>query len=101
MFALFLLVVYLGARMNTAYHPHLRFKKYVVIKNRTAARLLIDQSDLVNSRIKNAAANRNKLLCAGIVFYVLFLLLIVFSAVLFLMPEIPAERFTYDSNLCY
>ncbi len=52
MFPLFLLIVFVMARANSTYHPHLPFKRYVVIKNKTMSTLLIGQSDPINGRIK-------------------------------------------------
>jgi len=83
--------------MNSAYHPHLLLKKYCIIKNKTLAKILIAQSDPVNVRAKNAKTNRNKLLWAGTVFYILVFVLAVFSISMRLIPDIPVERFTYGS----
>lgn len=101
MFPFLLFIIFIGARMNTTYHPHLLFKKYVIIKNQTLAKLLIGQSDPVNSRAKNAKSNRNKLSYAGIVFYISFLFLVILSIVMFLIPDIPVESFTFDSKTMF
>lgn len=96
-----LLLVFLMARANSTYHPHLLFKRYVIIKNEIVSKLLIDQSDPVNSRAKNAKANRNKLTYCGIVFYGLFLVLCCFSFIMTLLPEFPCESFVYESRLIF
>ena len=101
MFPSFLLVVFLMARTNSTYHPHLLFNRYIVIKNKTVSKLLIGQSDLVNYHSKNAKANRNKLTYSGIVFYGLFLLLCCFSVTMALLPDFPCEGFVYDSRYMF
>lgn len=98
MFPLFLLIVFIMARANSTYHPHLLFKRYVIIKNKTVSKLLIGQADPVNSRAKNAKANRNKLTYCGILFYGLFLLLCIFSVVMTFLPDLPCESFVFDSR---
>ncbi len=98
MFPLFLLIVFIMARTNSTYHPHLHFKRNIIIKNKTIASLLIGQSDPVNSRTNNAKANRNKLTYAGIFFYGLFLLLCCFSLLMAILPDFPCESFVFDSG---
>jgi len=98
MFPLFLLMVFIMARANSTFHPHLLFKRYVIIKNKTVSRLLIGQSDPVNGRTKNAKANRNKLTYSGIIFHSLFLLLVCFSVIMALLPDFPCEGFVYESK---
>lgn len=78
MFPLLLLLVYIMARANSTYHPHLRFKRYVILRNKTVSKLLIGQSDPVNSRTENAKANRNKLTYSGMFFMGCFFYYVVF-----------------------
>lgn len=101
MFPLLLLLVYIMARANSTYHPHLRFKRYVILRNKTASKLLIGQSDPVNSRTKNAKANRNKLTYSGMFFYGLFLLLCCFSVIMAMLPDFPCESFVYASRYMF
>lgn len=101
MFPLFLIIVFIMARTNSTYHPHLLFKRYVIIKNKTVCKLLIGQSDPVNSRTKNAKTNKNKLTYCGIIFYGLFLLLCGFSVVMTLLPDFPCESFVFDSRYMF
>jgi hypothetical protein len=98
-FLYILLLLLLGTRANSTYHPHLLFKRYVIIKNEIVSKLLIDQSDPVNSRAKNAKANRNKLTYCGIIFYGLFLVLCCFSFIMTLLPEVPCESSAYGNTL--
>ncbi len=101
MFPLFLIAVFLLARANSTYHPHLLVKQYVIIKNKTISMLLIGQSDPVKTRVKNAKANRNKITYSGIIFYVLFLLMSCFSVIMDYLPDIPCESFVFDSKNIY
>ena len=101
LFPLFLIIVFIMARTNSTYHPHLLFKRYVIIKNKIVSKLLIGQSDPVNSRTKNAKTNRNKLTYCGIIFYGLFLLLCGFSVVMTLLPDFPCESFAFDSRYMF
>jgi len=101
MFPMFLFIVFIMARTNSTYHPHLLFKRYVIIKNKTVSKLLIGQSDPVNSHAKNAKANRNKLTYWGIIFYSLFLLLVCFSVIMALLPDLPCDSFIFDSRALF
>ena len=101
MFPLFLLIVFFMARANSTYHPHLLFKGYIRIKNKTVSKFLIGQSDPVNSRTKNAKTNRNKLTFSGIVFYGLFLVLCCFSIIMTILPDFPCESFVYESRYMF
>lgn len=98
MFPLFLIIVFIMARVNSTYHPHLLFKRYVIIKNKTVSALLIGQSDPANGNTKNAKPNRNKLTYSGIIFYGLFLLLCIFSVAMAILPDFPCESFVFDSR---
>lgn len=100
MFPLLLLLLPIMARTNATYHPHLIFKKHITVKNNVLAKILIDQADPVG-RSKNAKANRNKLTYAGIVFYILHLILLCFSVVMMLVPDIPCQHFIYDSKAIF
>lgn len=98
MFPLELVVLFILSRANCTYHPHLRFKKYMVLRNPALARILISQQDPVSSSAKIPKANRNKILCAGIVFYGLLAALVVLYVVLMCVPEIPCPPFLYASK---
>lgn len=98
MFPLLLVFVLVMARANSTYHPHLLFKRYIIIKNETIRKLLIGQHDLVNSRAKNTKSNRNKLTYSGIVFYVLFLVIFCFSLIMTFLPDFPCESFVVKTK---
>ena len=61
MYPISLLLVLLFTRINAIYHVQLLCRKYVVIRRKKLARLLIGQSDPVTPKVKNVKANRNKL----------------------------------------
>jgi len=90
MYPISLLLALLFARTNASYHPHLVFKKYAIIRDQKLARILIDQSDPVTPKVKNAKANRNKLTYAGMVFYGLFAVLLIICVTFWMLPDIPA-----------
>jgi hypothetical protein len=92
MYPVSLLFALFFVRINATYHPHLIFKKYIIVRNQKLARALIGQSDPVTPKTKNAKANRNKLSYAGIVFYGLFAVLLLMCVVFALLPDIPASN---------
>lgn len=96
MFPWLLFLVLIMTRSNSTYHPHLLFKRYVIIKNKAVSKLLIGQSNPIRSYARNAKANRNKLTYAGIVFYLLALLLICFWVIMALLPDFPCESFVFE-----
>ncbi len=95
------LLVLAGARINTAYHPSLIFKRYIKLKSQAAARVFISKYDPLRKTAKNAKANQNKLLYLGLIFYCVFAALIIFSAVMLLLPDLPSERFTIDTRYIF
>ncbi len=101
MFPLILLLLFLSARINSAYHPKLIFKKYINLKNQKLAKLLIDPASPF-SKANNAKANRNKMTIVGILCYSLLALLMIFTAtMLWLIPEIQTDSFELDSRFIY
>ena len=101
-YPLFSLITLLYANMNTAYHPHLQFKKYIKIKNPKLAKLLINKLDplcIGPGRRKNRKANQNKLLVAGLIFYIISLIIFVLSIILiYVIPEIPIPPTEFETN---
>lgn len=101
----FSLITLFGACLNTAYHPHLTFKKYIKIKNRTLAKLLIDKSDplyIGTSRFgrENKKSNQDKLLMAGLIFYIISLIIVIFSIILtYIIPEIPIPSTEFETDI--
>lgn len=90
----FLLLFLVFLRLNTAYHPRLMMKKHVVVQNPVLSRLLIADFNPEDSEKDVDPENQNKLLWLGLVFYILWIALLIFSLVmLFLVPTVPIEAF--------
>lgn len=104
-YPLFSLITVLGANINTSYHPHLKFKKYIKIKNPKLATILINKWDplYIGKRRggqENRKANQNKLLLSGLIFYILSLITLISSIILiYVIPEIPMSLTNYETNI--
>ena len=87
------------ARINSAYHPNLLIKKYIVLKSPKTQKILISQSNPLDIKIDNRKEYRNKLTVLGFVCYILWFCLVVFS-ILFLIcgPQTAIEPFEYDDG---
>ena len=72
------------ARLNSAYHHDMLFKRHISIKNNQWQKLFIWQSDPFGERKDNKKAYQNKMTLLGVVFYIGWFLTLVFS-VIFLM----------------
>ena len=97
MYPVSLLFALFFVRINATYHPHLIFKKYIIVRNQKLARALIGQSDPIMPKTKNAKANRNKLTYAGIAFYGMFAVLAVLCVVFALLPDMPANSHPFPA----
>ena len=75
----FFLILFTGY-LNSPYHPHLIYKKYIRIKNKFLQKILIDDY-LSNVRRKNNKGNLNKLSVIGLVYYILAFLWLLFYLV--------------------
>ena len=97
-FLFFLLTGLVLARLNTAYHPDLILKRHIEIKNEKIARLLICGNNPADAKVENAEENRNKILYLGIAFYLLWIAVVVCSAILlFFVPKIEiASQLVFD-----
>ena len=101
MYPFYLLFVLLFIRLNTSYHPQLLFRKYRIIRSPWLGKLLISQQKPGHHQRINDAANRNKLLIAGMVFYGLFLALLLLWATLALLPDVPVTPFELHTKTLY
>jgi len=90
---------WLFARINSAYHPDLLVKKYIVLKSKKAQLFFISQSNPLEMEIDNRKEYRNKLTVLGLTFYVLWLCLLVFS-ILFLIfgPQTEMKPIEFDDG---
>jgi len=75
----FVLILYIG-RLNSSYHPHLLYRKYIRINNDILKKILIDKSLPCGSSIyrKNNKNNLNKLSIIGLIYYIVAFLWFVF-----------------------
>ncbi len=62
------LLAVLFSRFNTMYHPELIFKRYITVKNKKLANLLIENINPDLSKNKNDKAYTDRLLVPGVVF---------------------------------
>lgn len=87
-----LVLALFAARLNSAYHPDLIFKKHLVIRRAALAKFFISSSNPCSYRMRNRKEYRNKLLVSGVVFYSLWVCVLFFS-VFFLRfgPTEPIE----------
>ncbi len=80
------------ARLNSAYHHEMLFKRHINIKNPRWQKLLIWQSDPRGGHNNNKKAYRGKMTILGISFYTAWLLVLIFSvAFLIFGPATPIE----------
>lgn len=101
-FPVTILLALIFANLNTSYHSHLKFKKYIKVKNPIIAKILINQSNPLYTQRKNIKSNQNKLLFGGLIFYVLCLIMIIFSIILiYIFPRIPIPLYEFDVDSIY
>jgi len=100
-FPILILLVIFGARINSTYDSTLVVKKYFTINNTFLSKLIIGQSK-VNSTAKNLKINRNKITLVGLIFYLLIIILLIFTCImLFVCPPIESYPFVIDSRFLY
>ena len=100
-YPLMLIPLFFLARALSVYHPHLLWKKYMVIRKTAVAKIFISQSDPVNPNAKNTTENRNKMTYLGLVFYILLLLWAGFTVFMQCIAPISCEPFIWDSRILY
>lgn len=66
-----MLVDLMCARMNSAYHPDLLFKRYIRVKSTKLQKAMILQTNPCDQKSVNRKQYRNKFLISGIVSYLL------------------------------
>ena len=95
------LVILLSARGTTAYDPNQLVKGFLVIRNSTAAKILIDQSDPLVGKSKNIKANRNKLSLLGLGAYILSAVTMLIHGILLLMEPLGDASYMIDTRLIH
>ena len=77
----FFLILFAG-HLNSVYHPHLIYKKYIRIKNKFLQKILIDDMISLTGGIrKNNKGNLNKLSLIGLFYYIIAFLWLIFYLV--------------------
>ena len=95
------LVILLSARGTTAYDPNQLVKGFLVIRNSTAARILIDQNDPLAGKSKNKKTNRNKLSLLGLGAYILSAVTVLIHGVLLLLEPLGDASYVIDTRLIH
>lgn len=75
------------------YNPDKPHMKYITIKNKTLARLLISKGNSKKQHIKND--DKCKLSVISLLFYIIQVVLLIVSIVLQIIPQIPCEPFAF------
>lgn len=77
----FFSILFIG-HLNSSYHPHLIYKKYIRIKNKFLQKILIDDMlSLTGGVRKNNKGNLNKLSLIGLFYYIIAFLWLLFYLV--------------------
>ncbi len=98
----FIFASLLITRLNTPYHPNLLLKKYIIIKNPKIQLLTISKINPEDFNTNIPKKNQNKLLYLGMIFYILWALVFIFTLIMWLVvPDIPTEPFLFDDYLGY
>lgn len=100
MFPLLLLFAFFMARLSTNYDSRISKGRYVVIRNRVLAKLLIEKENFMYKKY-TLKKDQNKMSVTGLVFYVCNALILVLTAVLAIVPPIPCELFEIDATKFY
>lgn len=95
------LVILLIARGTTAYDPNQLVKGYLIIRNSTAARILIDQNDPLRGKGRNRKENRNKLSFLGLGAYILCAVTVLSAVILLLMEPLGDASYAIDTKLVH
>ena len=89
------------ARGTTAYDSNQLVKGFLVIRNSTAAKILIDQNDPLVSKSKNKKVNRNKLSLLGLGTYILSAITMLIHGILLLMEPLGDASYIIDTKLIH
>lgn len=96
-----LLIVLLFARMSSSYDSRISKGKYVIINNKTLAKLLIANEHFLYKGKRTLKKDRNKLSVVGLIFYLCVVFIVVLTFILLLLPQIPCVPFELDSTKMY
>ncbi len=86
------------ARLASTYDSRIHKGKYIVIRNKTIARLFIEKCiDLGRGR-QTLKKDRNKMSLFGLIIYSGILFVILLSVILLIVPKVSCEPFLVDSE---
>lgn len=86
------------ARCASTYDSRIHKGKYVVIRNKTIAKYLIEKHIDFGKGRQTLKKDRYKMSVFGLVIYLGVLFLILLSIILLLVPKVPCEPFLVDSE---
>ena len=89
------------ARICTTYDSRSSRGKYITIKNKTLAKLLIEKEHFLDKGKCTLQKDRNKMSIIGLIFYLCNLFIIILTLILLLLPQIPCEPFEFDASKMY
>ena len=89
------------ARICTTYDSRSSRGKYITIKNKTLAKLLIEKEHFLDKGKCTLQKDRNKMSIIGLIFYLCNLFIIILTLILLLLPKIPCEPFEIDATKMY
>ncbi len=93
-----LFVTLVFARSASTYDSRIHKGKYVVIRNKTIARLLIEKCIEFGRGRQTLKKDRNKMSLFGLVIYFQILFVILLTVILLIVPKVPCEPFLVDST---
>lgn len=89
------------ARICTTYDSRSSRGKYITIKNKTLAKLLIEKEHFLDKGEYTLQKDRNKMSIIGLTFYLCNLFIIILTLILLLLPQIPCAPFEIDATKMY
>jgi len=96
-----LLFTVIFARVSTTYDSRYSNGKYIVVKNNALAKLLIEKESFLGKGKRTLQKDRNKMSVIGLVFYLCNLFVVIMTAVLLLLPQIPCAPLVIDAKLYF
>ncbi len=101
MFPLLLFFSIFFARFSTTYDSRNCTGKYIVIKNCTLAKLLVEKASFFDKGKYTLQKDRNKMSVIGLIFYLCNVFVITLFGVLLLLPQIPCAPLEIDATKLY
>ena len=93
-----LLFVTVILRIMAGYDSRYQSGKYIQLKNRTLAALLLAKQSPFNKYVSRPNKDRNKMTVGGAILYIALFAVVILAAVLIFIPTIPTEPWEWMSN---